>query len=67
MQNEVAFLLSILNAQFTDGRESDNHPMTFIQTMIIHRLLALGLWTEFHPDRHLWYVHCNDESGRWEQ
>lgn len=63
MRNEISFLLQFLNTFYKDGREPDN----LKQAMIIYRLLELGLWAEFHPDRLLWYVHCNDESGKWEQ
>lgn len=62
-QSEITFLLSFLNSFYKEGREADN----LRQTTIIHRLFALGVWAEFHPDRELWYVHCNDESGRWEE
>lgn len=60
-QSETAFLLSLLNSQYKQGREADN----LGQAMVIHRLFELGLWVEFHSDRQLWYAHVNDESGKW--
>jgi hypothetical protein len=62
-QNEVAFLLRLLNSMFPDGREPDSVPAG----MIIHRFLSFGLTPGYSRLNGKWFCYPNTDSIKWKE
>jgi hypothetical protein len=67
MENEVTFLLKLLNQIAPAGRLEDGDDNFIVQGMIHMRLLSQGLIIDHNRMQGEWFTHPNTGTGHWDR